>query len=115
MNKTPGQVGYEAMLDIMQRRDGLPPHEPWDDSEESKQAADCLNGVWSEQHESLRDDWERVAARVLEDARAEIERLKVELQTVLTDRYRLAKAAQRYRADARNYADLDKELDTLGV
>lgn len=65
MDKTPGQVGYEEMLAILREREKLPTVGPVNDSEEAKQAADYLSGVWAAQPQLLRDDWERVAAQIL--------------------------------------------------
>ena len=53
MNKTLGQIGYEAMLARMNERDRLKPTgDPF------------IDGVWEAQTQQLRDDWEAVGAAV---------------------------------------------------
>lgn len=70
MQKTPGQVGYEAMLeryrlthpaytaDSKFRPEGI-------SDEEYQSALDYLAGKWEEQPQGLRDDWEAVGQAIV--------------------------------------------------
>lgn len=57
--KTPGQVGYEAMLELMVAREPRP-LEPGDAE------VRALVRPWEVQAQVLKDDWEHVAAKILE-------------------------------------------------
>lgn len=64
--KTPGQIAYEAMLTQCEKRGILRKQEfpPIGDAKQQK-AYDYLNGIWDEQPDELREDWEAIAAAVL--------------------------------------------------
>lgn len=59
--KTPGQVGYEAMLELLRDNAGIPGHDPdW------RLKQDTLEyGKWELQSEKCRADWEFTAHAIL--------------------------------------------------
>lgn len=65
--KTPGQIGYEAMLKLIRSRPISATILEW--TEDEKMAFEEAIGKWESQPKQLRDDWECVAAAILTEAR----------------------------------------------